>query len=448
MTEPTDADRYPTLSEAGQRMLRWLREHEAAPIYRNASGNRLRAEDLDALRDFQRETMQAAVEQSAQGEPAWLGAVIEQAYAEVPHYRAQGRPPARFEDIPPVSRAELSADIARFVPDSLPLDRLINFRTTGTTGHPLLIPSHPQVAGRYLAFHLRALQRYGIAPTHGAGQVGVVLLGYQRRCFTYISVTPQMAESGLAKLNLHPDDWRDPAHPSRYLEALAPEFIAGDPISFAELLKLPAQLHPRALLSVSMALSGGLRQQLEQRYACPVLDLYSMNEVGPIAVHDAAAGGHVLLQPHLFVEILDSAGRRVPAGERGEITVSGGFNFCLPLLRYRTGDHASLAWHDGEALLRGLSGRRPVRFQGAGGDWFNNIDVTHALDRLPLSHYRLHQQADRSCTLQLAAGQVAYADQAIAALRALLGDVGLRVGAIVTEDKLVQYSSELEDRGA
>jgi phenylacetate-CoA ligase len=171
--------------------------------------------------------------------------------------------------------------------------------------------------------------------------VGLVLIGHQPVCFTYVSVTPAMDESGFAKINLHPADWRDPDDRARYLDALRPEVIAGDPISFAELLRLPVQARPRAMLCTSMALAPALRGALEERFGCPVLDLYSMNEAGPVAVLDERAGGHVLLQPRMFVEVLDADGQPAPAGERGEVTLTGGFNFCLPLLRYRTGDHAA-----------------------------------------------------------------------------------------------------------
>ncbi len=172
-------------------------------------------------------------------------------------------------DVAPISRAELAHDIAAFVPDDADLARMINFQTTGTTGHPLLIASHPLVAGRYLAFHKRALRRFGVTLRHGAGQVGVMLLGHQRRCFTYVSVTPTMDESGLAKINLHPDDWREPDDRARYLDAMAPELIAGDPISFAELLTLPMTHKPAALLSVSMMLLPGMRARLEEAFRLP-----------------------------------------------------------------------------------------------------------------------------------------------------------------------------------
>lgn len=444
MIEANDADRYPTLTEAGRRMLAQLREHPCAPIYRNRSGNRLTREDITALRGFEQRVLAATPGWPRQGRPDWLDGFVQRVFVEVPHYRALGSPPRDFTQLPVISRADLAADITRFVPDTLPLERLIQFSTTGTTGHPLLVPSHPQVAGRYLAFHKRALRRFGIEPQHGAGQVGVILLGHQRRCFTYVSVTPTMGESGLAKINLHPDDWHHPDDRARYLDAMAPEIVAGDPISFTELLRLPCRMRPRALMNVSMMLSGGLRAQLEQRFGCPVLDIYSMNEVGPIAVFDAAAGGHVLLQDRLYVEILDRDGQPVPPGQRGEVVVSGGFNFCLPLLRYRTGDHAALLHTVAGPVLSELAGRAPVRFRHADGHWLNNVDVSHALDHLPLAHYGLHQQADAALVLRLPAEAMHHAAAARQALHELLGNLPLTLRPIEEDDKIMQYSSDLE----
>lgn len=425
-------------------MLAFLLEHPAAPLFRNESGNRLLADEVDELRAFEQEVAAARVGWPRGGHPDWLAGYVQQVFEDVPHYRQLGSPPLRFEDIPTATRADLGADIARFVPDSVATDRLINFRTTGTTGNPLLVASHPVVAGRYLAFHKRALRQFGIELRHGTGQVGVVLLGLQKKCFTYVSVTPTMGESGLAKINLHPGDWRQPEDRAAYLDALQAEVFAGDPLSFGELLRLPVQARPRAILSVGMMLSPGLRAQLESRFACPVLDLYSMNEAGPIGVFHAEAGGHVLLQHRLYVEILDAQGRAVPEGARGEITLTGGFNFCLPLVRYRTGDHAALGWTPDGPVLVGLQGRKPVRFRCADGSWVNNIDVTHALAPLPLPQFALHQEADGSLVLRLAANAMPYAGDASEALRPLLRGARLRVEALAVEGKVLQYTSDLE----
>ncbi len=246
------------------------------------------------------------------------------------------------------------------------------------------------------------------------------------------------------KLNLHPDDWRDPADRAAYLDAIAPEVLTGDPLSFSALLELPVRVQPRALLSTSMALLPGLREQLEARCSCPVLDLYSMNEAGPIAVADPAAGGHVLLQHTLFVEILDPAGAPLPPGERGEVTLTGGFNDCLPLLRYRTGDFAALSFEGLEPVLVGLEGRPPVRFRTHSGEWINNLEATHALGRFALAQWTLHQSADGSLRLQIC-GPQRDSSEITEALRALFGQSQtITIEPLdAPEGKLVQYTSDL-----
>jgi len=441
----TDAERYPTLTDEGRRMLKFLREHPHAPIFRNESGNRLTVEDVERVREFERQVLDAEAGWRPGELPDWLGEFVERCFATVPFYRRYGSVPSEFQDVPTITRGDLSRDIAQFVPDSVPIDRLINFRTSGTTGHPLLLASHSVVAASYLAFHKRALRHFGIELRHGRGQVGVVLVGFQRDCFTYVSVTPTMDESGLVKINLHPADWRDADDRAKYLDSLAPEIYTGDPLAFAELANLPLQTKPRALISTSMTLQPAMQKRLEERFGCPVLDIYSMNEAGPIGVADSRAGGHVLLQNQLYVELLDGNGCAVPAGERGEVTLTGGFNSWLPLLRYRTGDFASLRYNGQEPVLMQLEGRPPVRFRNMRGEWFNNIEVTHVMRRFAIPQFTLHQ--DREGGLVFCIGAAGVEENQIRT--ALVGLFGPGQRLIFKRDnpfgtKTVQYTSDLE----
>ena len=443
--EPDDTARFPGLTPAGAAMLERLREHPCAPIYRNQSGHRLLPEEIPWVLEFAAGVRAAVVDPRSAPMPDWLRTYVADALARVPHYRRYGSPPEALADLPTIDRGTLARDIAPFVPDGQPLDRLINFRTTGTTGQPLLIASHPQVAARYLAFHERALARFGIELTSGPGDVGVMLVGWQQRCFTYVSVTPQRGECGLAKINLYPDDWRDPAHRGAYIDALRPEVMTGDPLSLSALLEIGFTHRPRALMSTSMTLLPGLRRALEARFGCPVLDVYSLNEAGPIAVYDAALDAHVLLQPRMAVEIVDAAGNPLPPGTRGEIALTGGFNFCLPLLRYRTGDFAALEQRGGEWVLAGLAGRAPVRFRCGDGTWINNIDVTHALKPFALPQYALLQRADGRFEFTTWRAGAVDGVALRAALQGLLGGTApLSIEfSDAAVDKVVQYRSEL-----
>ena len=321
---------------------------------------------------------------------------------------------------------------------------MILFSSSGTTGYPLSVPSHPRVAAGYLAFHKRALRRMGVELSAGTGDVSVMLVGFQKRCFTYASFNPLMGEAGLVKINLNPDEWRTPDDRARYVDELAPELITGDPVSLAELAALDFAHRPRAIMSTSMALAPALRARLQARFSCPVADIYSMTEAGPIASWSDAHGGFLLLQNRLYVEILSPDGSSLPPGERGEIALTGGFNFYLPLVRYRTGDYASLRHTaDGPALF-GLEGRPPVRFRSVTNQWYNNVDITHALARFALSQYALRQNADSSLTLRLRDGDRHLECAVVRALEDTLGrGIVISVEPLTADDKVVQYTSEI-----
>jgi len=443
-------DRFPILHAPGRAMLRRLSEHPAAPIYRNQSGHRLTEADLPQLAAFEARMQALKVAQSAHQQiaqaPDWLQQLIQRSYAQVPFYRALGAPPKCFQDIAPITRSELSRDVVQFVPDDISAARIIHYSTSGTTGHALMLPSHPRVAAGYRVFYERALARFGVTLRAGANDVGLLLIGHQQRCFTYVSVTPTRGESGLAKINLHPNDWRDLDDPARYIDALQAELYSGDPLAFTALLAIATKHRPAALVSTSMTLLPALRQRLSTRFGCPVLDLYSMNEAGPIAVFDPELDGYILLQPELNVEILRPDGSVCALGERGEITLSGGFNFCLPLLRYRTGDFAVLVHESGEWLLRDLSGRAPVRFQTCSGAWLNNIDITHALKPYVLAQWTLLQRSDSSLELAI---QPYRHDDVIAIKKDLYAIFGLaqvlNIAPLANDiDKVLQYRSELQ----
>jgi phenylacetate-CoA ligase len=439
-----DAFNHPMMTDRGRAVLHRIREHPNAPVFTNRTGSRLRADDLEAVHRLGEIALGEVVEQH----PGWLDAFVEDTVRSVPWFRERTWS-TRFLDIAPTSRRDLSASITKFIPDTVPAERLIAYETSGVTGHPLVVPSHPIVAATYLAYHRRALRRIDRDFDRSSpGGVAGVLLGMQERCFTYASVLPLLDEAGFAKINLHPNDWRHPGDRAAFLDDLAPTVIAGDPVSFDELLRLGLRHRPTALLSTSMSLLPALRHQLQETFGCPVLDIYSMNEAGPVAVFDERFGGHVLLQPRMYVEILNDALEPVPFGTRGEITLTGGFNHVLPLLRYRTGDVASLqpVTVDGitELVLVDLVGRPPIRFLTSRGTWINNHELGHAIAHLPAVQFAVHQHADRSLAL-IWQGNAAAAHQAVDVLTALTGQRVVLSGAAqpVSDTKLRQYTSDL-----
>lgn len=441
--------RFPLIREAGTSRLRWLEEHPYAPRYNHRGVDRLTAEGRARVRAFEG-ALPADLSGWAAGKPpAWLRDFSEAAWRTVPHYRAYGPPPQDFFDIPTTSRADLSAAPWRFVPDTAPLDGLIVYQTSGTTGHPLDILSHPETAAYYLPLLRRALAVHGVALADADDanerEVAIALVCDQASTYTYAAVCTYLNGAGFLKLNLRAGDWRDPADRARFLDEAAPRVITGDPLSLTSLAGLGLRHRPLALVSTAMTLLPGLRDRLAAQFGCPVIDVYSLNEAGPVAVADPDGRGHRLLSHRLYVEVLDPEGAPCPAGTRGEITLSGGHNRFLPLLRYRTGDWASLDLSDPrQPRLRALEGRPPVIFRTHNGQALNNIDVTAALKPLALPQLALHQAADGALTLRLPPDRMDDG-AARAALLTLFGaGQPLSVVPLSSEGgKVIQYTSEV-----
>jgi phenylacetate-CoA ligase len=364
-----------------------------------------------------------------------------------------------WASIPTLRREDLAARIERLVPEDEPLERLIVYETSGTTGHALRVPHHPRAVAQLHVLAERALAWHGCAVRRGPESVACMNLHAQARLWVYPSLFSVWGEAGFARLNLAPRDWPGGlASAARFLSALDPGFLSGDPVSLSELLRLDTPARPAALLSTAVALAPALRRALSARFACPVLDWYSTTETGPIACsRPDGAGGESLgiLAPDLFVELLDAEGRPVPDGARGEITVTGGRNPYLPLLRYRTGDFARwLTVTDScgrvEWRLADLEGRAAVSFRADDGSPVNPVDVGRALrGRFAVLQHSFSQEADGSCraVLRPASGIPIDAAQVAAELRALFGDstpIAVSIDPdLGREGKVVPYRSAL-----
>lgn len=443
----TDAQRRPLLDDDGRALLRDLLEHPFAPRYNHTCGDRLTARGLLAVRAFAAETATAVLQQPDRP-PAWLAGYVDRVARTVPLYRRRGAPPARFEDLPTTSRADLIAEPWSFVPDDHRLDDIVVFTTTGTSdGRVAYIPSTPETTASYAVLLDAALRTRGAHLVGGPGTTAIAQICWQRSTYTYASISTFLGQAGVLKLNLNPADWRHPDDVVRFLEAVDAEVLTGDPVAFARLADLPVELTPKALLSSALALPAGLRARLEARFGCPAIDIYGMNEAGPVAAGLADGTGHVLLQPRLYVEVLGADGRPCPPGERGEITLTGGFNPALPLLRYRTGDTARLVRRGTTPVLADLEGRPPVPFLTADDRAVNTIDITIALHALSAARYTLHQRADRSLELGLDRAPVAEVDRYVAVLGELFGPLPVHVVDLADAPERLTYSTEL-DAGA
>ena len=137
------------------------------------------------------------------------------------------------------------------------------------------------------------------------------------------------------------------------IEDFKPEVICGTPsyiLNIAETMEERGK-DPRAT-SLKYGIFGAepwseeMRKTLENKMGIKACDIYGLSEViGPGVAnecHEAQAGLHVA-EDHFFVEVIDpETMKRVPDGEEGELVFTSLTKEAFPVIRYRTGDIASL----------------------------------------------------------------------------------------------------------
>lgn len=86
----------------------------------------------------------------------------------------------------------------------------------------------------------------------------------------------------------------------------------------------------------------------EVRYACrmawdaPVVDMYSAQEIGYIALQCPQTENYHVQSETVYVEVLDDDGRPCVPGEVGRVVISSLHNYAMPFLRYEIGDYAEV----------------------------------------------------------------------------------------------------------
>src|SRR3954447_6135076 len=136
---------------------------------------------------------------------------------------------------------------------------------------------------------------------------------------------------------------------AQLLEDLGAEILCCTPsyaLAIAEHVSEPARLNLRAGVFGAEPWTEGLREAIEQAFALTALDIYGLSEImGPgvsAECAEARAGAHVN-EDHFLVEVVDpQSGEPLPDGSVGELVFTTLTKEALPLLRYRTGDLASV----------------------------------------------------------------------------------------------------------
>ena len=96
---------------------------------------------------------------------------------------------------------------------------------------------------------------------------------------------------------------------------------------------------PRVVTTGAGTLLSDMRETIERVFRAPVFDRYGTREQGMYAAECDRHNGLHIFGETTILEIVDPDGNEVEEGEAGEAVVTNLWNYTMPLVRYRVGDH-------------------------------------------------------------------------------------------------------------
>ncbi|MEX0678897.1 MAG: hypothetical protein WD063_17615 [Pirellulales bacterium] len=154
---------------------------------------------------------------------------------------------------------------------------------------------------------------------------------------------------------------------AEWLARVNPGYVLAYPSvlrAIAELLEMRGRplASLRELRTYGEILEPACREVCRRAFGVDVVDLYSSQEVGYVALQCPDHEYYHVMSENLLVEVLDETGRPCQPDEVGKVVVTTLHNFAMPLLRYDIGDYAEVGppcpCGRGLPVLRRILGRQ------------------------------------------------------------------------------------------
>lgn len=329
-----------------------------------------------------------------------LAFLLHRAATKVPYYREQWAERRRRGDQaswevlanwPVLTKDAVRRHARRLVAEDCDPSKMACDHTSGTSGKPLELWFSPStVRAWYALFEARCRRWYGLSRYDRWGILGGQLVAP-------VSATKPPFWTWNAGLNqLYMSVYHvSPGAGAAYADAIRRyrvRYLVGYPSALDALAEAASQAGARdtgveAVITNAEPLLGYQRQHIEQAFGCPVYETYGMSEI--VAAANQCEHGGMHLWPEAGVlETLD-----------GDLVSTGLMNPDMPLIRYRTGDRATLGAERPECpcgrllpLLASVEGRSDDVLYTRDGRRVGRLDPIFKA-RLPLQEAQIVQEA-------------------------------------------------------
>lgn len=371
---------------------------------------------LQALRMQLEETQWWPAERLLEHQLLQLGELLRHAHRTVPFYRrrfdAIGFAPGgrltveALRQLPLLTRREVQdagAELASTA-DLAPYGGHVETQTSGSTGEPVRLRG---TGLDQLLWEANALREHQWHQRDFSGKLASIRVFVQGGEPPDGTMLPDWGPPASELYNTGPAAAlrlsTDIETQARWLMRQDPDYLLTYPTNLAALIACFSRRgdKPRSLRgvrTVGETVTPALRSSCLETLGVPLVDMYSSQEVGCIAVQCPVSGQYHVMAESALVEVLRADGTPCAPGEAGALVITKLHNFATPLIRYALRDHAEAGapcpcGRGLPTLSRILGRNRNMLTLPTGGQSWPTVGFREYRDIAPVRQYQLVQNS-------------------------------------------------------
>ena len=224
------------------------------------------------------------------------------------------------------------------VPRGLDLSSVIEAKTSGSSGKPVIIRRTWKEQILLHAYLIRANRYLGLRRKDYLVGIGLVRTPHPQEKKSFGDTIRKLGIFRSTRL----DAGLDPNEILAQLRMIKPDVITGYPSILSQISSLINEsdreiIRPRFLMSGAEILTPIQRNIIIKNFNAPVYDLYSSVEFHNIAWECRNTGEMHISDDSVIIEVIND-GQPVNTGEEGEVVGTALHSYAMPLIRYRIGD--------------------------------------------------------------------------------------------------------------
>jgi len=310
------------------------------------------------------------------------------AYQHLKRIVEQMRPFEALKNFPLLDKETIQANLDKYLPVDFNKSSHYETTTGGTSGNQLKLYLYESAQPVEIGFMHRQWKRVGYTPSHRKATFrGVAFPNVKPGVFWQHN--PIYNELQFSPFHMSENNLKSYVN---QIIGFKPSYFHGYP-SAIDILAEYVSRHKmtnkmpkiKAVLLGSEGCAPGQRERIENAFRTRVFSWYGHSERVVLAGECEKNNTYHHFPDYGILEIIDEQGRSCEkSGKRGEIVGTSIFNYCMPLIRYRTGDYATRLDTYCEC------GRQWDRFTDVEGRWKQDMLIGKNGARISIAALNIH----------------------------------------------------------